>query len=238
MFQKWLLYTAQPQVGGRISSIPWNDGYIETGAQFLHGLGSELAGYAKEKNFLSDIPSAEGEGLYLREDGTEIHNSIIKEINDDIIDVLEECQKFSENNENKFCDPSESIGTVLNKHFQKYLDLKGDVPGINYVRIELFDWYSRYLVIDNACQDLQNLSLKSWGKYKVRNSWFSLFYYPVPRVMFVYQMMLFLTSITAIWHILGHGTFVAFRKNRNIILVVKQTIFLHQFEKLTFIQFL
>lgn len=171
MVSKLYVVSAQSQIGGRICSIPWNDGWIECGAQFLHGRGSTLAKFAEEKGFISDNESAEGEGLYLREDGTEMNHELVREVDDIVKNIMEDCEKYAANNEIEYLDVEENIGKVLRTRFHKYLTMTNDPPNIRNAKEELFDWNVRFLTIDNACNSLNELSVKSWGKFKVKSNY-------------------------------------------------------------------
>ncbi|XP_031787393.1 spermine oxidase [Nasonia vitripennis] len=165
-FKDYILIEAQSEIGGRICSIPWNDGWIEHGAQFLHGRGSTLGKFAEEKGFLSDDEVAEGEGLYLREDGTEMDHELVREVDDIVKNIMEDCEKYATNNEIEYLDVEENIGKVLKTRFCKYLTMTNDPLSIRNAKEELFDWNVRFLAIDNACNSLNELSVKSWGKFK------------------------------------------------------------------------
>lgn len=117
---------------------------------------------------ISDAHVAEGEGFYLREDGTKVDHKLVLEIDDVIKNVLEDCEKYATNNEIEYTDIDESIGKLLKTRFQKYLRMADDPPHIKTIKEELYDWNVRYLVIDNACEKLDDLSTKSWGKFKVK----------------------------------------------------------------------
>ena len=158
---------AQSQIGGRIHSIPWNEGWIEEGAQFVHGNKSKLAKIAKEKGFLSDVGGTEGEGIYLREDGTEMNSELISEVDDVVKNILEDCEKYAFNNEIEYTDIEANIGKVLRTQFYKYLKVTDNPSDIKKAKEEIFNWNIKFLLIDNACPSLDELSVKSWGKFKV-----------------------------------------------------------------------
>ncbi|XP_058797804.1 spermine oxidase-like isoform X2 [Phymastichus coffea] len=149
-FKEYILLEAQSQVGGRIASIPWKNGWLELGAQFLHGRESTLAQLAEIKGLLSCIDGAEGEGLYLRVDGSNVDQALILEVDDIVKNILEDCEKYALNNEIEYSDIEENID-------------------IRQIKEELFDWNVRFLLIDNACMQLDELSVKSWGKFKSVN---------------------------------------------------------------------
>lgn len=139
----------------------WNDEWIELGAQFLHGDGSELAELSKRHDLLAQESSGEGEGLYLRDDGLEIEEGLVRQVDCLVRDILEECENWSDGT------LQDSIGLVLQKRFKDFLNESDDSSARKTILEELLDWNVRFLVIDNSCDDLDKLSTKSWGNFKV-----------------------------------------------------------------------
>jgi spermine oxidase len=168
--------------------VPWNNGWLEKGAQFLHGKGSRLAQLTEEKGFLSDIEATEGDGLYIREDGSEIDQKLIAEVDGIINNILTDCEEYSVNYEIDYRDVKENIGKVLRTEFYKYIKMTNDPLDIKNAKEELFDWNVRFLTIDNACTVLDELSVKSWGKYKVKvKIVISLFYIYIYIYILMYE---------------------------------------------------
>ncbi|XP_075223795.1 peroxisomal N(1)-acetyl-spermine/spermidine oxidase-like isoform X2 [Lycorma delicatula] len=164
-----LLLEGQNRAGGRVQSVQFsglNDSlvvrWLELGAHWLHGQYSDLHNIAQSHDLLSDIRSAEGLGQYLQENGVEIETSIVAEVSNKVADILENCEQFWSSN----ADPPRSVGVYLKERFLRYLDECSDSPQIRKVKLDLFDWHIRFQVIDNSCNDLDDLSAKSWGRYK------------------------------------------------------------------------
>lgn len=162
-FKDYLLIEAQSEVGGRIQSIPWNKGWIECGAQFVHGDKSPLAQLCYKHNLLSDIQCKDGQGIFIRDNGCKVDETLIEEIDDLIRNTLEDCEDY-ENKDIKI--EYENIGEVLRDSFNKHLLQKNDSEAIKTIKKEIFDWNVRFLVIDNACFTIDELSTKYWGKFK------------------------------------------------------------------------
>nr|CAD7574731.1 unnamed protein product [Timema californicum] len=164
---KWCTYSsAQCCPGGRILSIPLDDegSWIEMGAQWVHGEGNAVWELAHQRELLSDIISAEGEGLYLREDGVAIPLGVIQEVSGEVARILEECENFALELGSQKDHPC-SIGQHLNTRFRDYLDhCDYDEEG-RQQRLQLLDWHSRFHVIDNSCTRLDQLSAKAFGNY-------------------------------------------------------------------------
>lgn len=60
-----ILYLAQDHPGGRISSVFLNGGWIEVGAQWIHGQNNEVWKLAHKYDLLSSVTSSEGQGKML-----------------------------------------------------------------------------------------------------------------------------------------------------------------------------
>lgn len=156
--------TAQNKIGGRIQSIPWNKAWIECGAQFVHGDQSQLAQLCYEHDLLSDIQCQDGQGIFIRNNGCKVDEALIEEIDDLVRTTLEDCEDY----ENKDIEVGfENIDAVLRNCLNKHLHKKDDPLATRTIKKEIFDWNVRFLVIDNACFTLDELSTKYWGKFKV-----------------------------------------------------------------------
>lgn len=162
-FKDYLLIEAQNKIGGRIQSIPWNKAWIECGAQFVHGDQSQLAQLCYEHDLLSDIQCQDGQGIFIRNNGCKVDEALIEEIDDLVRTTLEDCEDY----ENKDIEVGfENIDAVLRNCLNKHLHKKDDPLATRTIKKEIFDWNVRFLVIDNACFTLDELSTKYWGKFK------------------------------------------------------------------------
>ncbi|XP_003704750.2 uncharacterized protein LOC100878001 [Megachile rotundata] len=162
-FKDYLLIEAQNEVGGRIQSIPWNKNWIENGAQFIHGDQSQLAQLCYEHDLFSNIQCKDGQGIFLRNNGRKVDEALITEIDDFVRTTLEDCENY----ENRTIgEDNENIGRVLRNSLVKYLDKQNDSLIIKNIKKEIFDWNVRFLIIDNSCLTLDELSTKYWGKFK------------------------------------------------------------------------
>ncbi|XP_023248604.1 spermine oxidase-like isoform X2 [Copidosoma floridanum] len=169
-FKDYVLLEAQSQVGGRICSVSWNggDGWLEKGAQFLHGTESPLGKLILEKGLLSDEDGSEGQGLFYNEDGIALKGKVVTEVSDHIKNILEDCEVYSEFHvsQNRAKD---NIGQVLRRKFKELLLPRNTPEPLKSTREELFDWNVKFIVIDNACTSLNELSVERWGDYKAVN---------------------------------------------------------------------
>ncbi|XP_012534082.1 uncharacterized protein LOC105835392 isoform X2 [Monomorium pharaonis] len=160
-FTDYLLLEAQDVVGGRIYSVPWDNGWIDCGAQFLHGDKSRLAQYCLSNDLLSNIQGTDGDGIFLRDDGTIMNESLVREIDDLVRTVSDDiCES------RRPLKKQENIGSVLRCRFEDYLHEKNDSPMERRMKEEIFDWNVRFLLVDNCCYSLDDLSAVFWGKFK------------------------------------------------------------------------
>lgn len=115
---------------------------------------------------MSDIESCEGEGIYVRDDGLRMEKHLIREVDDLVRDTLEECEKYVNINDAE-CEIPDSIGTIIQKLIVQSINSKNETSIMKKMREELLDWNIRFLLIDNSCSSLDNLSAKYWGKFQV-----------------------------------------------------------------------
>ena len=159
--------SAQNDVGGRIRSVPWNRNCVESGAQFLHGDQSQLAQLCYENDLLSDVQCRDGQGIFVRNNGLVADESLVEEIDDVVRSTLEDYEDYEGRNVETGC---ENIGRVLRTSLRKHLQQKDDSLTIKGIKREIFDWNVRFLMIDNSCFTLEEMSTKYWGKFKVTKS--------------------------------------------------------------------
>ena len=162
-FKDYLLLEAQNDVGGRIRSVPWNRNCVESGAQFLHGDQSQLAQLCYKNDLLSDVQCRDGQGIFVRNNGLVADESLVEEIDDVVRSTLEDYEDYEGRNAETGC---ENIGRVLRTSLRKHLQQKDDSLTIKGIKREIFDWNVRFLVIDNSCFTLEEMSTKYWGKFK------------------------------------------------------------------------
>ncbi|XP_021918923.1 spermine oxidase-like isoform X2 [Zootermopsis nevadensis] len=160
-----IILEAQDHSGGRISSMFLNGGWIETGAQWIHGQNNEVWKLAHKYDLLSTVTSSEGEGIYIREDGVVFDPTLVEEVYRVVTEILQECEQYADG----YCDMEaipKSIGHHLKQKFEQYLDsCHGDSKEQRCMKVELYDWHLRFQVIDNSCTILDKLSAKAWGNY-------------------------------------------------------------------------
>ncbi|XP_014477867.1 PREDICTED: uncharacterized protein LOC106746142 isoform X2 [Dinoponera quadriceps] len=164
----FIILEAEDRIGGRIHSVQLDDGWIELGAQYLHGDQSQLAEYCREKDLLSRFFGTDGEGLYLRDNGCTISSGTVLacDVNDAIHDALHSSEQFFKQKIEKISD-GESVGTYVRKNFDKYLSECNDPPPVRRMKEEIFDFKMRYLQVDNSCDSMYDLSVKMWGQYEI-----------------------------------------------------------------------
>lgn len=128
----------------------------------MHGDKSRLAQYCLDNDLLSNIQGTDGDGIFLRDDGTIISESLIREIDDLVRTVSDDiCES------RRPLKKQENMGSVMRSRFEDYLDEKDDPPTERKIKEEIFDWNVRFLLVDNCCQSLDDLSAILWGKFKV-----------------------------------------------------------------------
>lgn len=134
---------------------------IDSGAQWLHGKYNYLHDLAERLNLLIGEQSKEGLGTYIRDDGFQLNDYFVKQIDFKVGQILEDCESYARNNINSY---PESVNSFLKERFTIFLQ---NIENSEERKIaeQLLDWHIRFQVIDNSCLTLDHVSAKSWGKY-------------------------------------------------------------------------
>jgi spermine oxidase len=164
------IFEAQATAGGRINTTNLIDcktkssktpGFVEAGAQWLHGKENVVFEIAKINELLSSEKSEEGCGAYIRRgDGFRFDEFFVEKVDFEVGKILMKCEEFVR-------DPSgvypASVGRFLNENFERVIlqKFEGDEVGAR----QLLDWHNRFQIIDNSCMDLGDVSAKLWGQY-------------------------------------------------------------------------
>lgn len=180
---KFLILEAQSKPGGRVNTMQMEKNFhgndkndlnnvtttgnsssatiIDCGAQWLHGKYNYLHVLAERHNLLISEQSEEGLGTYLRDDGFRFDNFFVKKIDFAIGQILEECEKYAQNNIEHY---PKSVNSFLMENFVHVLNtIESDEQ--RELAKQLLDWHIRFQIIDNSCLTLDHVSARSWGKY-------------------------------------------------------------------------
>lgn len=151
---------AEEKPGGRINTLELENGYLDLGAQWLHGTTNDLWSLSNRNELFSNKVIEEGKGLYIREDGYIFDSFLINKIDFIFGEILEECEKFV--NSDTF---PKSVGSYVSEKFSEYLKNAQLSEEELRLYMELYDWNIRFQIIDNSCESLHQLSAKDWGEY-------------------------------------------------------------------------
>lgn len=106
--------------------------------------------------------SQEESGKYIRDDGVEIEESFVDEIETIVEDILEEADEiYYEETGSTY---PESLDKFLTERFEKKIKFKPTEKKIK--ARQLLDWHKRSISIDNAAGDFKNISAKHWGRFE------------------------------------------------------------------------
>lgn len=185
-FKNILIFEAQNRIGGRVHTIPFGicysrifylvlyinylileNRFLELGAQWLHGeKGNPLYELAKKKNLISNPTidyGIEGDGIFCTEKGEKLDNEIVKKAISHLNMIK---QTISDDKFIKTNSVSKvSAGEIFKNQFEKYVSQQTDCVINQQLFWAIFDWYMRFEIIDNACGDLNNLSLKAYTEW-------------------------------------------------------------------------
>ncbi|XP_070491017.1 spermine oxidase-like isoform X2 [Chironomus tepperi] len=145
-----VILEAENRIGGRINSVPFSDGIIDLGAQWVHGQKNNII-YEMTRNMFNfgTTPFEELYSTFLLTNGTKPEQKDIRKIVDVAYKILDDIDDLD--------DPQGSIGDIFNKKFEKALKsskLKNIEPKV----IELMK--------DNI--------QRNYNGYMATNSWFDV----------------------------------------------------------------
>lgn len=174
----YIILEAQNQAGGRVRSEElWEINscnqkkiqrsvdklnFVDIGAQWLHSRNNFLYSISEKYKLLTSNQEDEGLGCFFYENCEQIDPYLVKNVKFQISQILEECEHFAHNINTKIYP--KSVGHFLRENFQKFVDNLENLQEREQA-LDLFDWHSRFQIIDNSCRTLDDLSAKYWGKY-------------------------------------------------------------------------
>ncbi|GAB6025470.1 hypothetical protein CHUAL_011210 [Chamberlinius hualienensis] len=168
-FNNITILEAKNRIGGRVYTVPYENGVLELGAQWIQGQGENpLWNFAVEHNLVDKTnPKTSGEGLgsYHTCNGTIVPQNVVKEVSDVIENANEKCCEYIEMDKICNSDVSLNVEDFLRSHFDKYLDKCGDSLEIKNIKEGLYKWNITFQCLDNACHSMQDLSALRWGEY-------------------------------------------------------------------------
>ncbi|XP_054167377.1 spermine oxidase-like [Oppia nitens] len=163
-FNDITIYEALDRIGGRIHTIPFDNGVLELGAQWLHGQhGNPLYHLAKERDLISNPNidfGIEGTGIFCTDSGDLLNNT-------DINKVIEFLNRIKDQISDHSLETNQlmSAQQVFRDNFEKYIKTQECPPLDTDLLWSLFNWYIKFEVIDNSCNDLNDISLLSYTQY-------------------------------------------------------------------------
>lgn len=97
-------------------------------------------------------------------------DSLVREVDDLVRTVSDDlCES------RKPLKKQENMGSVMRSRFEDYLHERDDPPTERKMKEEIFDWNVRFLLVDNCCHSLDDLSAVLWGKFKVNSTLYQCF---------------------------------------------------------------
>lgn len=166
-FEDVLVLEAKERVGGRVHTTkPFTENIIEVGANWIHGQkGNPLYKIAKEKNLLSEGPSAmknmclphsvSPRDYFFNEDGKPVPKSVVDQV----------CARFSKLTDKAFDD--ELDGKYRKLTLGAYLDdaFGGTELSKTEDARQVYEWCKRVECTDEACSSLYEISASQLSNY-------------------------------------------------------------------------
>ncbi|CAG2105878.1 unnamed protein product [Medioppia subpectinata] len=140
------------------------NGVLELGAQWLHGQhGNPLYYMAKERDLISNPRvdyGMEGTGIFCTDLGQLLNTDDINKVISYLHRIKDEMSDESLNS-----DELVSAQQIFRINFEKYIQSEECPPIESQLLWSLFNWYIKFEVIDNSCNDLNDISLLSYTQY-------------------------------------------------------------------------
>lgn len=160
-----VILEADSRIGGRAQTITLEDGFLEIGAQWIHGKHNPIYKFAEKHDLISKETIGEAQGIFVRDDGVIFDEMLVNDVDFEIGKILLKCEKYVD-----AVDYPTSVGHYLEEHFLKHLESSNDSKEIIQKKLEIYDWHVRFQIIDNSCTDIKKLSAKEWGKYEITSN--------------------------------------------------------------------
>ncbi|CAH0731148.1 unnamed protein product, partial [Brenthis ino] len=145
-----LALEAQDRIGGRVKTVPFGDGVVEEGAEWIHGTGNSRVYDSAVKNNITVFPQDPNSFVY-NSDGTPGNTSLINEL-------LEHSMTIADNPSEK----PEALGKFISRSMLDYL--KEKYPNLSENKefvSEFFDLLNIFVSNDVASNDWNDISAQS-----------------------------------------------------------------------------
>ncbi|XP_074659036.1 spermine oxidase-like [Tubulanus polymorphus] len=168
-FKNVTVLEAQDRPGGRIKTLdPFGETHIEIGAQWVHGQHGNPIFHLADKMNLVDLDGMEKHSkkisYYYTENGERVEDRIVDEI-ENLMESLFEAANDFHRKKMALPDGLISVGDFFRRGFNEYLDSRNDTPEILEIKKGLYKWRLLWENGDNACNTIDELSLKAWGEF-------------------------------------------------------------------------
>ena len=139
-------------------------GVLELGAQWIHGQHENpLYSLAKERDLISNPKfdfGIEGSGIFFTDSGKAIDEELVEQIVSHLHKIKDELYDNSENS-----DELVSVEQIFQLNFEKYIESESCPLIERHLLWAIFEWFKKFEVIDNSCNDLNEVSLLSYEEY-------------------------------------------------------------------------
>ncbi|GFU06879.1 hypothetical protein NPIL_304162 [Nephila pilipes] len=161
-FTEITILEAQDKVGGRLSTVRFNDCFLELGAQWIHGSNNPLFNFSKTNKLLPQVleeKAYEGKGIFCTSNGNIIEPSIVEEVKKIVNNSKSELEKGRYD-----AKKIDSVLKFFSRAFSSYISQCSDDSSID-IKKALFNWYIKFESIDNASDDLNDIAIQSFTEW-------------------------------------------------------------------------
>ncbi|GFQ64744.1 hypothetical protein TNCT_196611 [Trichonephila clavata] len=161
-FSKITILEAQDKFGGRISTVRFNDCFLELGAQWIHGCDNLLFNFSKSNQLVPEVleeSACEGKGTFCTCNGNVIETSLVEEVKEIVNDLKSKLEEGRYDTKK-----IDSVSTFFCKAFSSYISQFSDDSNID-IKLALFNWCMKFESIDNAAHDLNDIAVQSFTEW-------------------------------------------------------------------------
>ncbi|CAF0978144.1 unnamed protein product [Brachionus calyciflorus] len=162
----FLVIEANDRIGGRIHTIPFQNSFIELGAQWIHGTKKNpIYDLTKALNLLDEKKNVAGKMHYATQDGTLLNEEFVDKIFRKIENIFDNLDDLIENELDD--DSDENIGVLLDDGFIKILRKLKSNENINIEVVKaIYKSRCNEEKYESSCEDLRRLSAIGWNEYE------------------------------------------------------------------------
>ncbi|CAF0706862.1 unnamed protein product [Brachionus calyciflorus] len=161
-FKDFIILESSNYIGGRINTIPFQNSFIEIGAQWMHGtVNNPVYDIALSLNAVDTSADTAQTRYYSIQDGTRQNENLVEAIEKDTLKIIENLKNLID--ENKF---NQSLGELLDQTYP-ILENKYKLNLDPLIIRGIFSQALNNQRFESACDDLYDVSANGWNNFEI-----------------------------------------------------------------------